>query len=54
VDAIAVEHLHIGHLSRFFLHDDGSERSSGEGYEQKGTDKEFRAHNDEVERTPAF
>lgn len=52
--ALATEHLHIRHLPRIFLHDDGGERASGESYDQKRTDKEFRAHNNEVERTPAL
>jgi hypothetical protein len=54
MDALAAEHLHIRHLPRIFLHDDRSERASGESYDQKRTDKEFRAHNNEVERTPAL
>jgi hypothetical protein len=54
VDALAVEHLHIRHLPRIFLHDDRREGASGESYEQKRTSEEFRAHNNEVERTPAF
>jgi hypothetical protein len=54
VDAMAIEHLYIRQLPRIFLHDDCGERASGESYEQKRTSEEFRAHNNEVEPTPAF